>query len=467
MHAIDELIKEATEASPGTVIHVGAGRGAVLEQYARLQPSRVVLVEGDPDSAQRLERAARPFPWAHVVAQAVAAVDGPLTWHRYNLPALNGPMAVDALARDFPRLQREASVSVPGVALDRLLCAELQAVDGKRPTLLVLDVPGQEVELVESLGDALKGVTALVIRRCASPMPGASTWASLVERLRELAFDLVGQEAEQEPLWPVAVFRFDARGHALRELQKQRDGLQLRVTQGEDDLAGAKALAKAAATAHAEEEAALKLAAAAAEKLAGEREAVVQQLTKVRDEQAKQVEVLTQGKAAAEQLSARNAAASDDTSRKLAKMEREVASLMTTLSSSQIKRAETEAQLEEARKTAVLAVRGRAVSDGDLRDLQLRFARLLSEREASRSAMQALADRIELARQYYEEDARSQVIRSPGSCRTSRQVTASTGKGPVADLSTGTTVQADVGSAPHAASAARRPKARKVESDPQ
>jgi FkbM family methyltransferase len=309
MHAIDELIQEATEASPGTVIHVGAGRGAVLEQYARLQPSRVVLVEGDPDTAQRLERAARPFPWAHVVAHAVAASDGPLTWHRYNLPALNGPMAVGALARHYPRLQREASTSVPGVALAGLLRAELQEADGTRPTLLVLDVPGQEVELVDSLGDALKGVAALVIRRCAAPMPGASTWASLVERLRAFEFDLVGKEADHERLWPVALFRFDARGHALKEVRKERDVLQLRVTQGEAELAAAMALAKTLAAAHTEEAAALKSATASAKKLAAEREAVVQQLTKAREEQAKQVEALTQGKAAAEKLAAEREAA--------------------------------------------------------------------------------------------------------------------------------------------------------------
>ncbi len=71
MLAIDELLRQATGSPVDTIVHVGAGSGAVLDRYAQLAPSKVVLVEGDPEAAAALQRAARPFPWAQVVAQAV------------------------------------------------------------------------------------------------------------------------------------------------------------------------------------------------------------------------------------------------------------------------------------------------------------------------------------------------------------------------------------------------------------
>ena len=46
MDALIADLARNTERPLGTVVHVGAGNGMVLEPYARLGPSRLVLVEG-------------------------------------------------------------------------------------------------------------------------------------------------------------------------------------------------------------------------------------------------------------------------------------------------------------------------------------------------------------------------------------------------------------------------------------
>ncbi len=304
MQSIEALIQQATDAPVGTIVHVGAGRGAVLEQYGRLAPSTVVLVEGDPETAHALQRAARPFPWARVVARAAAATDGELTWNRYNLPSLNGPVVVDALTRSYPRLNREAATSVPGVALSGLLRSALEGGDPDRNAVLVLDVPGQEAALLDSIGADLHRLSGVVVRRCATPLPGAAPWSMVLERMQAWSFELVGHEADGEPLWPVACFRFDQRRQEEVLLRGKVDALRARLAVLEAELDGARQAARSSAFEQAQQLETLAQARTAAESLAAEREVRVRQLIQMHEDLSKQVEVLTQAKAVVERFAA-------------------------------------------------------------------------------------------------------------------------------------------------------------------
>ncbi len=310
MQSIETLIHQATEAPVGVVVHVGAGRGAVLEQYARLGPSTVVLLEGDPDTAHALQRAARPFPWARVVARAAAATDGELTWNRYNLPSLNGPVSVETLACTYPRLNLEAATSVSGVALSSVLRSALEGRDADRTAVLVLDVPGQEAALLDSIGAELHRLSGVVVRRCATTLPGAAPWSVVLGRMRAQSFELVGHEADGEPLWPVAYFRFDQRRHEEMLLKSEIEALRSQLAAVEAEFAGAREAAQSVVNEQARQVEALAHTKAAAETVAAEREAAIVQLTKVRDEQARQIEALTQANAAAEKLAAERGAES-------------------------------------------------------------------------------------------------------------------------------------------------------------
>lgn len=133
------------------VLHIGAGHIGLADAYTPLQPQRLHLVEGDLEAARELEAAMKGFPGAEVIAQAVSPEGGDLTWHRHTLRPLNGPLDARGLEAYYPRLRPLPAVELPSVPVatlvDRLLPRAQPA------TLLVLDVPGQEMALLEALGE--------------------------------------------------------------------------------------------------------------------------------------------------------------------------------------------------------------------------------------------------------------------------------------------------------------------------
>ena len=207
MLELENLIRQTLAKRPDTVIHVGAGRGEVLEQYRHLSPSRVVLIEGDPEASVALKRAAQRYPWAEVMAQSVSCADGSILWHRYNLPMLNGPLAADSLINSYPRLRRKSIVTVQGVSLSSLLMSVLQTSSQDDSTVLVLDVPGQEGGLLEPLESELDALTAVVVRRCASSLTGAKTWRTVEQKMQDRSFEQTVDGDTSGTLWPVIVFK--------------------------------------------------------------------------------------------------------------------------------------------------------------------------------------------------------------------------------------------------------------------
>ena len=197
----------------GTVVHVGAGAGAVLEHYARAaggarRPRQVVLVEGDPDMARSLERAAAAYPWARVLPTPVGAQGGTMPWNRFNLPMLNGPLDATALTAVYPRLRRVQTTTVRCEALSDVLTSLDLKPDTKehRVHVLVFDVPGQESSLLAALPpDLLRLFHAILLRGCRSVLPpyGKAAEAALA-LLAQQHFTPVAKESDRDTMWPAA-----------------------------------------------------------------------------------------------------------------------------------------------------------------------------------------------------------------------------------------------------------------------
>lgn len=229
---MDDLVAwldRVDDRSLGTVVHVGAGAGAVLEQYAALPaarcPRQVVLIEGDPDLARRLERAAGAYPWARVLPTAVGAQSGPMPWNRFNLPMLNGPLDATALTVAYPRLRRVQTTTLRCEALAGVLSSlNLTAdTDKSRVHALVLDVPGQESSLLTALPpELLRSFHAILLRGCRSVLPpfGQVAQAALA-LLTQQHFMPIAKVDERETMWPVALMCFDRSGHELAQLRRQ------------------------------------------------------------------------------------------------------------------------------------------------------------------------------------------------------------------------------------------------------
>ena len=229
METLVEWLERIDDRTLGCIVHIGAGAGAVLEQYAALpearRPRELVLIEGDPETARSLERAAAACPWAQVLPTPVAAHSGPMPWNRFNLRTLNGPLDATALSGTYPRLRRTQTTTLYGEALSDVLAALNMAPSGDegRINALVFDVPGQESLLLASLSPAqLRQFDAVLLRGCRIALPpNGQTAAAAAARLEQQHFAATAVQAHDDSLWPEVLMRFDARGCELAQLRRQ------------------------------------------------------------------------------------------------------------------------------------------------------------------------------------------------------------------------------------------------------
>jgi hypothetical protein len=221
------------------VVHLGAGHGAALPVLQRLQAERLVLVEGDAEALSRLTHRNDLPPGVEIRGLVVGASDGKTLWHRYTLAALNGPLDALAWARDYPRLRLLSSLTVDQQAASGVLQEALDGLQSPGPNLLVLDLPGQEDELLASLpGELLRRFDWIVLQGCSTPPD--TTWSpahAAVGRLAATGYVQQPLSQAADPLWPVATLHFDANAFRTQQLLAQVSGLELRCGQLEAELA--------------------------------------------------------------------------------------------------------------------------------------------------------------------------------------------------------------------------------------
>lgn len=223
------------------VLHLGAGQTGLTEAYAPLQATRLVLVEGDADSARALSETLTALPGAELIEQAVSPAGGDLLWQRYNLRALNGPLPAQGLATYYPRLRSLPSVELPSqpvaALLDRLLpptdaapqadgTTSANAPPGNR--LLVLDLPGQELALLEALGvERLHRFDQVVVHGRTLDNGVGNTFAAAWEWLRAAHVVMEPRPADApRRLWDAAWGRIDHQGLEVETLRSQMARLQ-------------------------------------------------------------------------------------------------------------------------------------------------------------------------------------------------------------------------------------------------
>lgn len=213
----------------GCVVHVGAGAGAILESYAALPTAKrlrkLVLIEGDPEAARSLERAAAPYASVQVLPTPVAAHSGPMVWNRFSLRTLNGPLDASALTSIYPRLRRTQTTTLHCEAFaDVLTTLDLTSSESERlVNALVFDVPGQESLLLAAMPPALlRQFQAVLLRGCRMPLPpNGHVAAAAQERLLQQHFAAAAQQEHEDTLWPEVLMRFDATGYELSHLRQQ------------------------------------------------------------------------------------------------------------------------------------------------------------------------------------------------------------------------------------------------------
>jgi hypothetical protein len=224
MDALIELLANIPADRLGTVVHIGAGNTDPAD-YGSLNALRLVMVEGDASRARELRAVVAPKVGSmQVLQQPVAAATGPMTWNRFNVSSLDGPLDPGGLARHYPRLHRAAEESVQALSLGDLLASlgleRRSSQHRHEPNVLLLDVPGQEESLLTSLARAqLQAFGWIAVRARGERLDAAGRGlTALASRLDEAHFERVLLEDHHDTLWSHCLFRL-----AVQHVDKEEE----------------------------------------------------------------------------------------------------------------------------------------------------------------------------------------------------------------------------------------------------
>lgn len=223
MDQLLDALQQLPAQTWAAVVHLGAGHGASVQPLLGLQPGRLVLVEGDPEASARLRRLSGLSEAVQVHSLVLGAEPGPGLWHRYSMATLNGPLDAMPWTRDYPRLRMLSAAPVEKVAVQDVLARALEGLEGQDHKLLIVDLPGQEDELLGAVPAALlQGFDWVILQGCAHPPSAAWSPAdTAVARLTGLGYAVRPTQAAADPIWPVATMFFDAQAFRQRQWQEQ------------------------------------------------------------------------------------------------------------------------------------------------------------------------------------------------------------------------------------------------------
>lgn len=391
----------------GTLIVVCGGTSEFVEtalSQLETTPERIVLMaHGAGPLAARLGAVSDVTVLAGLPGGQAAQSD--LIF--YSLPGLSSLGApTDALRALMPGLREVERTRVHRLDAGKVAHA---LSDFPQPFRIVIDVPGAESEILDAFAAAqiLDRVVELRLR-CGVErfFAGAEPSSAIAARLSERNFLLISEDS-QDPDWPVLLFRADSIGEENRRLKTERDAalaerdravevafrlesslnlvradLERRgevLADRDVELNDMRIALQRAEAALAEEQAAHAAARA-------ERDTVMAELQRTSASLA-QIEATHEAEKA--ESAARQAELSARQTGQSA-TEEEIVSMRAQVAAS-------EQALAAARNDLAVALRLQALAQGDLRDLQGRFAEVEGQRRQQADLLKKLAPRLLLA----------------------------------------------------------------------
>ncbi len=185
-----------------TILHIGAGEASELPQLLETGAERIVLVEPNPELAERLRQRTALHPRVTVVEAAITTSWANNQLKEYNLPEACSLHPATGLKTLFPGLKVKSTHTVATLSPDQLL-VEHGPQSGQR-ALLAIQVPGEEHALLQKLisTDQLKNFSEL--RVSANPKPyyqGSVAAENTLQALVDYGYQIT-DENQQDPDWP-------------------------------------------------------------------------------------------------------------------------------------------------------------------------------------------------------------------------------------------------------------------------
>lgn len=217
-----------------TILHIGAGTGAAVQDWLDAGARHIVLVEPNPAHAAGLARLAAANPQVQVIEAAIADYDGEGLLRVFNLARHSSLADPAGLADLLPGLRQTALVPVATLTPASLL-TRLPPDPGN--LWLILDAPGSEMPILrgfQAVG-ALHQLAALdLICTEEAQYAGAVGRPQLQSLLEDTGFTVTATDLS-DPDWPHLTFRADLQTRQIAALTAE-----LRAARAEiDDLQAA------------------------------------------------------------------------------------------------------------------------------------------------------------------------------------------------------------------------------------
>ena len=222
LHLIDPL----PEKPPifDTVLHFGAGPDFEESLYGKLPAKKYILVEADPEVAERLRDQA-PDSNFRVIESLLTGKECQQTFRRFSLSSLNGVFPLGALQALYPRAREVGSISLDSRTLSSLLDTLNLPLGGVNA--LILDLPGLESDLLESSLEMITKQFDWILASGAGElrMEGARPLSDALKLLQDNYFTVLRHDATSNPLTPCAILQRNKLALKCKSLRKERDAL--------------------------------------------------------------------------------------------------------------------------------------------------------------------------------------------------------------------------------------------------
>tara|TARA_R110001606_G_scaffold7780_5_gene34011 strand:+ start:3554 stop:4891 length:1338 start_codon:yes stop_codon:yes gene_type:complete len=414
------MIQAQTGNHHRTIIHIGAGDGVELDGYLAGDAERIILVEPEPDRAAALERRCGNDPRTLVIAAALTGAVGEAELKTFNIRALDGLCSAEAAKSIYPGLRLLNRMVVPTLSPGRLL-EKTGALSG--PARVILHATGMEADILRAwpTEDLHSTIDTIELRCTASSLfETGSDLASLRELAQSLGLEEV-QSDLSDPDWPKLVLRSNPLRLQLDAQHLLNHQLEVKLSEAEKAVESA-IEARAARDVRIKELEAQFVQAESAHKAAEEASRVeAEKALKstiatmgARDVRIKELEVqLVQAEGAHKEAqealkSATDAMAARDV--RIEELEAQLAQAETDRKSEHAKAESLQetliartAEHAAARSDLAVALRMQAMLQGDLRDLQTRYAETLSVRQQQEDLLCKLTPRLQEAARHIQD----------------------------------------------------------------
>lgn len=201
-----ELLMER-RAPIDLIVHVGAHWAEDAAFYERCGAETVLWIEADPETFQQLQQvlADRPSPTRHLAECAlVSASEGEaLTFHRFKGDGSSSSVhtATDTLRERFPEAGESGEVlHMTSRSLPEILARHDIDVSRARRPMLVVDVQGHELPVLQGLGEGLRAFAQCKCEVSRIPIyEGGAMFEDIDAHMRDKGFRLASHRYVQVP----------------------------------------------------------------------------------------------------------------------------------------------------------------------------------------------------------------------------------------------------------------------------